>query len=1063
MKKILSTLIMLMILASCTQGGEKQNTPEYSEYPITPFTITKESELIGGPTAIGRIGDVLLENDRIRVIIQKPTKNSDLGSFGGTIIDADIQRSGSGKDNFGEMFPMINAEWTVNYYNYEAIKEGATKILRAYGKIDVYDYLDLDFVSEVAEGAIGQKLFFANRFDDRKDPFSIYENLKGINPEIITDYILESGKNYVRMETTIRNDGSSEVNIPMGMFINGSGQVSYLVPGQGFSPEVAAEAAGPTSAIVYEGFKDVDVSYGLFWSPRQFVDPETSRLYPTTSVSFSSVTVLLFGEELLKLMPLGQNSAPEIHFTIPPEGERKMVTYFVVGTGDAGSVLDGGIEAVGIPSKPIRGKVTDASGNSVKGASVALLNSKGKTVVTYKTDRDGKFSGMLPDGSDETSKLFSNGKYKAVVEVEGYHLNGTSRAGACDPEEIDVNESVAEINCTLGESGKIVIAAPAVDDETGENVPIRLTIVGEDPSPNESAGGGLFKDSHIFERPFGIYTVKYLTKKGEINFTGSNEFNIEPGKYLFVFSRGPEYSIDERIIEVEPGSEVSIGDIVLHRAITTPHYISADLHVHCINSVDSSMIEEHRVLAAVSEGLDVLQSTDHDFITDYGPTYSRLVSKGIVPKDSIQTSAGDEVTPNHYGHFNVYPLTPDLKDPDHGALDWSDSHMEVVGFDPDYNYSLNELIDMVHEDPGEEVIQVNHIMDNPTGLLLASGWVTTTAYSDFGVLPLSSYADPVERRMTPATSSDFPLPFGASGLVTPKFTALELVIGLNLNSENLLFRTSVPTWFNLLNLGYIVTAVADSDSHREIANIIGMPRNYIYSDIDPRDGAGTSHSQINLESYAAAINDHRVTISAGPFVEIFVTNDSGKTASIGENINGKQHQVRVSVSAPSWAWFDTIEIYANTIPLPADDETGLPLEGVAADPSEFYKPYHIPRYTYEPIKRFSLSAGTLESWEEVDGVITAAVSFPFSVIEDTWIVAIAKGTKSTEGYKSLFPIVTNALEGKEKPEFIDVEDLSYFHQDERVGATSWGITNPIFIDISGDGFDAQFRNLISKE
>ena len=168
----------------------------------------------------------------------------------------------------------------------------------------------------------------------------------------------------------------------------------------------------------------------------------------------------------------------------------------------------------------------------------------------------------------------------------------------------------------------------------------------------------------------------------------------------------------------------------------------------------------------------MLQSTDHDYITDYGPVVDGLVSEGFIAAGSMKTSAGDEVTPNHYGHINVFPLVPDPLDPEGGAFDWSDSPLDVVGPDPDYGPTLDELIAMLREDPGEEVVQLNHIMDNPTGIILACGWVTSPFYMEgYGVGPLASYADPVERRMPPRSSGvGFPLEFGTSALVRRSMT-----------------------------------------------------------------------------------------------------------------------------------------------------------------------------------------------------------------------------------------------------------------------------------------------------
>jgi hypothetical protein len=117
----------------------------------------------------------------------------------------------------------------------------------------------------------------------------------------------------------------------------------------------------------------------------------------------------------------------------------------------------------------------------------------------------------------------------------------------------------------------------------------------------------------------------------------------------------------------------------------------------------------------------------------------------------------------------------------------------------------------------------------------------------------------------------------------------------------------------------------------------------------------------------------------------------------------------------------------------------------------------VPRYTYEPARSFKLSDGTLEGWKEEEGVIAASVAFEMDFEEDAWVVAMARGTRATEGYRSLFPIVTRVLiDFKDLPAAVDPADLSSLHQDPKVGASAWGLANPIFVDVDGDGFVAKY-------
>lgn len=380
---------------------------------------------------------------------------------------------------------------------------------------------------------------------------------------------------------------------------------------------------------------------------------------------------------------------------------------------------------------------------------------------------------------------------------------------------------------------------------------------------------------------------------------------------------------------------------------------------------------------------------------------------------------------------------------------------------PRYGPTLDQLIDkLIAADPAEKVVQLNHLFDMPTGVPLACGWVTTTSYlKDFGVAPLSSYADPIERRMPAATASPgtFPLPFGTTGLMTAKFDTAEIVIGPELHDSHKLFRSTLPTWFNFLNLGIEATVTSDSDSHMIVNTPVGLPRNYLASSVDPRDKAGTDYSKIDLVEYVRNIKAHRLTVSAGPIVMMSAKSQDGSTADIGGTVTGKHVTFTVDVKAPSWGWFDTIEIFANTEPIPVDDKTDQPMQGTAADPAVFYKPYHIPRYTYTPAKTFKVSDGTLTNWKEENGVISASVTFDLDVSEDTWVVAVAHGTKTTKGYRSLFPIVTHVLiDDSKAPETFDPANIEALNADNRVDGAAWGLTNPIFIDFDGDGFKAKY-------
>ena len=114
--------------------------------------------------------------------------------------------------------------------------------------------------------------------------------------------------------------------------------------------------------------------------------------------------------------------------------------------------------------------------------------------------------------------------------------------------------------------------------------------------------------------------------------------------------------------------------------------------------------------------------------------------------------------------------------------------------------------------------------------------------------------------------------------------------------------------------------------------------------------------------------------------------------------------------------------------------------------------------TYQPTERYRLADGSLPSWKEEGGLITADVHTTIKVDQDTWVVVMVHGSKDTAGFRSLFPVITNVLtDSKKYPETFDPLDLTTFHEDPNVWAPAWALANPIFIDADSDGvFTARY-------
>ncbi len=1071
--KILRLLLLTCLLGLLTQcGGGGGNTglnfesgvfgPETSGTPDTfrgAGIINDPKFVFSGPLSRGQVGDVLLQNDKIRVIIQKPGRSAGVALFGGNIIDADRFRPSSepGQEQFGVMFPLINLSWTANNQRLEIINANFASgpvVLRATAGLDVYDYIQTNIIVPFAKIFAGADLTFADQFDDVLNPFKNLPGLRNLTPVVVTDYTLKSDSSYVIVETKFQNQGEEPIKMPVGDWINGSGTLELFVPKNGF---VRTPQVDNAPALIYQAMEDnVGVSYGYFYNPIQFIKPDGS-LPSAASLSVSGVTPMVLGEgSLLNIIPIG-GADPNISFAVDP-GIRTITRYFVVGTGDVASVMDEGFKALGVSKLRISGTVTDDGGNPVGRARVVVLDA-GNPVTAAFSDAQGNFGADISSGTDAKDELFGSGSYTVEVYKEGYVQGSGPKSGKCTGGSLDsAAKTFSGVACKLGASGKISVAAT----ENGSTLPARVTVVGFDPSPPHTVGNpekfGKYRDINLEERPYGIVDLFYLDPSGNLSpsgnsrIVGGNEFRIEPGEYEVYVTRGPEYSVFKQRVTVPAGGSIAV-NAALERVLETPGYVGIDLHLHAIQSADSVYGLESRVRAALAEGMDVILATDHDYVTDYGPVIDRLGVGSL-----ITSMSGDEITPLAIGHMLAFPMKADPSSTTGGAYDYTYVPSDdVINPDHDRIQSIGEIIQGVDQAyAGTQVFQMAHIMDKATGNFAISGLVTSTAFSD-EVAPLSSYADPVSYRL-PSNSNEAggfqaPYPLGTSGLFSPDFTSIELSVGAYKNSLDELFESALPTYFNLLNLGLIKTATASSDSHTQVREPLGTPRNYIVSSVDPRDGIGSSFQGIDEEEIAVNVNAHRVVVSNGVFIHARLksaSNPGGVT--VGGTISGSG-AVTLDLEVVSNEYFDwdRVEIYANTVPSPAnEDMTGL----TALSAADFHRLSggHTIKYIMSPAFQYAKGGsgdGVLVQ-NVADGVRRSTMSRSFNFSEDTWVVVLVRGSNAA---RSLFPYVTKEAKTTVAPaNFLDTLD----NDPVKIGGIrAFAFTNPMFVDVDGNGFQAK--------
>ena len=101
------------------------------------------------------------------------------------------------------------------------------------------------------------------------------------------------------------------------------------------------------------------------------------------------------------------------------------------------------------------------------------------------------------------------------------------------------------------------------------------------------------------------------------------------------------------------------------RVVDTTGFVSADHHVHLINSPDSTVSKDERIVTMLAEGVDYFVASDHDFKTDLTADVAALGASSL-----IKTGISNEITYFDSGHFGAYPLDLVPGSVTDGAIDW---------------------------------------------------------------------------------------------------------------------------------------------------------------------------------------------------------------------------------------------------------------------------------------------------------------------------------------------------------------------------------------------------------
>ncbi len=352
---------------------------------------------------------------------------------------------------------------------------------------------------------------------------------------------------------------------------------------------------------------------------------------------------------------------------------------------------------------------------------------------------------------------------------------------------------------------------------------------------------------------------------------GKFEQPIGPGRYRVIISHGPEYDAETKEIEVASGQLVPLTS-KLPRSVDTGGWVSSDFHSHSSPSGDNVSDQRGRVLNLLAEHIEFAPCTEHNRIDTYADDLQALRATA-----AMATCTGMELTgsPLPINHQNAFPLHRHEHEQDGGGPET----------DADPVKQIERLA--LWDNTSSKVVQSNH--PNIPQIL---GDVDLDGKPDDGFRGMLGWMDVIEVHppegifATPA-ASDAP----------------------DDKRKNPIFY-----WMQLLNLGYRITGVVNTDAHYNFHGS-GWLRNYLES-------ASDEPASISVEDMIHSAEHGHLVMTTGPFLETKLRIESdGRVEEYisGEDAISKQDspaaKLWIRVQCPNWFDINRVQVFANGRPV----------------------------------------------------------------------------------------------------------------------------------------------------
>jgi len=838
----------LVVAAALVLAGEARSDLRAEQ--ISPATASELA--IGGPDAIGGVGDWWLANDVVEVVIDDVSRAYGLLTHGGTIVDVGL-RDRAGEDQFARLSPLVNLSQRV-VVGYDAIR----------AEIDPAGRFARIVVTSPGLRAIERGGWWSRWLDPL-----VPESPAIAAVRVETVYEVRPGESFVRIATTLTNTGSE----PASLFAFGDVWMRGGRGGRGFLGDSLLPARtrgfalrGMTANILDSlGALATFDHAGLLGVPGlppiayALLAPERSaRGLPLfgTAGEHATLVFALIGDPPVEELGLG--SLVRALFRRMEPGavwayERRLL-------------VSGRRDVEGIRAA-LRGE-RDASEAEVLTGSVRLGGRRGS--LSVETETGAPVTQLELVGPADAALKFRVPLFPGAFVAE-------LRAEYARPQRVPFRIRAGEVAPVtfrdLPQPARLVFAAPAFADAG----PGRVEIRGRDGTPDPVFGDDLLGATLDGAPLAGATATSSVVFLG--NDRDPREVALAPGRYALTATRGLDWELASQTVEVSAeGERAAVKPFALRPLEPIPGFVIADLHVHGEASDDSQAPDEDRLRRFVAEGVDVIVATDHDHVADYRPAVARLDLAGrirVVPGVEVTGSAPSDAAPWTIGHHNAWPIPYRADAHRHGAP-------------PSQNRAVGALYEELRGAFGARVVQLNH--PRPTPDQLAAGDTNDAFFAHLGegrafdpTLPIDA---PENGALVRAT--------GSEGTRALDFDALEVMNG----DSYARYRAVRADWYALLRQGVRRTATANSDTHAP-DKLAAYPRNYVY----------VGERGDDPERFDAALRAGRSFGTTGPRVRRFTANG----AASGDLAAAPGGRTRVSwqVDAASWVPVDEVRVLRN--------------------------------------------------------------------------------------------------------------------------------------------------------